>query len=59
MLVPSLTDKQLTDLGVTAIGDKAMLRAAGFCHPQYIECKYYSYIINQKNNILLHVFYLI
>ena len=27
-LIPSLTDEQLSGLGVTTIGDKAMLRAA-------------------------------
>ena len=40
MLIPTLTDEQLTELGVTTIGDKTTLRAAGFCHPQYVECKF-------------------
>ena len=43
-LVPNLRDEQLNDLGVTTIGDRAALRAACYCHPLFIECKYYLWL---------------
>jgi len=58
ILIPNLTDAQLTELGVTTVGDKAMLRAAGFCHPQYVDCKFaYTIVAYIHKQETLYKFY--
>ena len=48
-IVSALSDQQLSELGVTTIGDRAALRTACLCHPAYIYMVQNFFMTSQRH----------